>query len=75
MKTPDKSQTDAWKKCSSCRKPIPYGSVYWVCNVSTCNRKRTGLFFCSVPCWDAHTPLMNHRETWAEERKAPDRDA
>ena len=60
-----------WRKCSSCKKPIPFKALYWVCNVSTCNRKRTGLAFCSVSCWDAHVPMMNHRESWAEERRAP----
>ena len=45
--------------------------VYWVCNVSTCNRKRTGLVFCSVDCWDAHVPLYNHRESWALESRSP----
>ncbi len=67
------SETKAtdWKKCSSCKKPIAFKSLYWVCNVSTCNRKRTGLAFCTVSCWDAHAPMMNHRESWAEERKAP----
>ena len=67
------SATD-WKKCSSCKKPIAYRALYWVCNVSTCNRKRTGLAFCSVSCWDAHAPMMNHRESWAEERKAPSKE-
>ncbi|HXZ84827.1 MAG TPA: hypothetical protein VEI82_05000 [Myxococcota bacterium] len=43
--------------------------------MSTCNRKRTGLVFCSTSCWDAHLPLMNHREAWAEERRAPTREA
>ncbi len=62
---------DAWKKCSACKKPIPFGSVYWVCSVSTCNRKRVALWFCSVPCWDAHLPIMSHRRAWAEERRAP----
>lgn len=62
---------ESWKKCNSCKKPIPFKAVYWVCNVSTCNRKRTGMSFCSVSCWDAHLPLMNHREAWAEERRAP----
>jgi hypothetical protein len=64
----------AWRRCSSCKKPIAYQSMYWVCNVSTCNRKRTGLAFCDVSCWDAHVPQMNHRESWAEERKAPSRE-
>lgn len=62
---------DYWKKCNSCKKTLPYRSNYWVCNVSTCNRKRTGLIFCSVSCWDAHNPLMNHRDSWAVEKKAP----
>ena len=60
-----------WKKCSSCKKSIGFRALYWVCNVSTCNRKRTGLAFCTVSCWDAHQPMMNHRESWAEERTAP----
>ena len=45
--------------------------MYWTCNVSTCNRKRTGLVFCSVECWDAHVPLYNHRESWALENRSP----
>jgi len=62
---------DYWRKCNSCKKPIAYRATYWTCNVSTCNRKRTGLFFCSVSCWDAHLPIVNHRESWAEEHQAP----
>lgn len=71
------SQTDAsfWRKCSSCKKAIAFKQKHWVCNVSTCNRKRTGLVFCSVSCWDAHLPLMNHRESWAEERTSPSAEA
>ena len=65
-------ETDAhWRRCSSCKEPIGFETPYWVCNVSTCNRKRTGLVFCSVSCWDAHVPLLRHRESWAEERRAP----
>jgi hypothetical protein len=60
-----------WKPCSSCKKPIGLNVVYWVCNVSTCNRKRTGLVFCSVDCWDAHVPAANHRESWALECRSP----
>ena len=60
-----------WKPCSSCKKPIGLNVVYWVCNVSTCNRLRTGLVFCSVDCWDAHVPLYNHRESWAIEKRSP----
>jgi len=60
-----------WRKCSSCRKPISFGQDYWACNVSTCNRSRTFFTFCSVSCWDAHLGLVCHRESWAEEKKAP----
>ena len=63
-----------WRRCSSCKNPIGFRTKYWVCNVSTCNRKRTGLVFCSVSCWDAHVPLMNHRESWAEERMSPSKE-
>ena len=65
----------AWRRCSSCKREIAFVATYWVCNVSTCNRKRTGLVFCTTSCWDAHLPLMNHREAWAEERRAPTREA
>ena len=64
---------DAWRRCSMCRKPIPFDSAYWVCSVSTCNRKRTGMIFCQVACWDAHVPMLRHRESWAEERRSPGR--
>ena len=60
-----------WRRCSACKKPIPLGATYWVCNVSTCNRKRTGLVFCTVSCWEVHLPGANHRESWALERTAP----
>lgn len=60
-----------WRRCSACKKPIEFGSVYWVCNVSTCNRKRTALAFCSVDCWEVHLPTANHRKAWAIESTAP----
>jgi hypothetical protein len=60
-----------WRRCSACKKPIATGAVYWVCNVSTCNRERTALAFCTVECWEVHLPSVNHRESWAVERKAP----
>ncbi len=62
-----------WRRCSACKQPIEFGATYWVCNVSTCNRKRTALAFCSVSCWDVHLPSANHRKTWAVERIAPAR--
>jgi len=62
---------EAWKRCSTCKKDLAFGSLYYVCSVSTCNRKRTGLFFCSMECWEAHLPLARHREAWAVEETAP----
>lgn len=64
---------DTWRRCSSCKTDIPFGATYWVCNVSTCNRARTALYFCSVSCWEAHLPMMRHRESWAVEKTAPTR--
>jgi len=61
----------AWRRCSSCKDWIGFETLYWVCNVSTCNRKRTGLVFCTVRCWDAHLSSMNHRESWAVEKNSP----
>jgi len=60
-----------WRPCATCKKPIKWGAKYWVCSVSTCNRVRMSLAFCSVTCWDAHVPVMNHRSAWCEEKWAP----
>ena len=60
-----------WRRCSACKEPIELGSTYWVCSVSTCNRKRTALSFCSVRCWEVHLPVARHREAWAVEETAP----
>lgn len=61
--------------CSTCKKQIAFEAGYYACSVSTCNRKATALYFCSVPCWDAHVPDARHRDAWAEEEKAPTREA
>jgi histone H3/H4 len=60
-----------WRRCSACKKPIALGALYWTCNVSTCNQKRTALCFCNVSCWEVHLPGANHREAWAVEKRAP----
>lgn len=65
------SELNQWRRCSACKKPISLGAVYQVCSVSTCNRERTGLAFCSVECWEVHLPGANHREAWAVEKRAP----
>ena len=62
-----------WRVCSSCKAGIDYDTIYWVCNVSTCNRKRMPTYFCSVSCWEAHLPSMRHRESWAVEKRSPTR--
>jgi len=63
--------SEQFRRCSTCKAPIAYGAEYFTCSVSTCNQKRTGLFFCSVPCWDAHVPGARHRDAWAEKQVAP----
>ena len=68
------TEASRWRRCSACKKPLEFGASYWVCNVSTCNRKRTALCFCSVSCWEVHLPVARHREAWAEERTAPAAD-
>jgi hypothetical protein len=62
---------ERWRRCSACKSDIALGSVYWVCSVSTCNRARTALVFCSVDCWEIHLPTERHREAWAVEERAP----
>jgi len=62
-----------WRPCSACKKPIGFSETYWMCSVSTCQRKRTALHFCSVSCWEVHLPVARHREAWAEEHTAPSR--
>jgi len=66
---------DQWRRCSSCKKPILFEADYYICNVSTCNRGSKGFVFCSVSCWDAHLGIVRHRESWAEDAKAPTRAA
>jgi hypothetical protein len=60
-----------WKRCNTCKKPIAFATDYFTCNVSTCNRKGTDFAFCSLSCWDAHVPVLRHRDAWAEEQRAP----
>src|SRR5687768_14049522 len=64
---------NGWKVCSICKKELPFESQYYLCSVSTCQRKRTGLYFCSPACFEAHLPMMRHRDAWAEVAKAPTR--
>lgn len=66
---------ECWLKCSACRKEIAFGAKHWVCSVSTCNRSRTRLVFCSVVCWDSHVATLRHRDAYAIEATAPTREA
>lgn len=60
-----------WKKCSSCKKPLDWGSQYYVCSVSTCNGLRTGYVFCSMPCFEVHLPGARHRDAGGIKKTAP----
>jgi hypothetical protein len=60
-----------WRVCSTCKKPIAFARGFYACSVSTCNRRAALFVFCSVACWDAHVPVMRHRDAWAVEETAP----
>jgi hypothetical protein len=66
-------EASIWKRCSTCKKPIAFAAGYFTCSVSTCNRKGTDFAFCGVSCWDAHVPVLRHRDAWADEAQAPTR--
>lgn len=66
---------ETWMKCTECRKEIAFGATYWQCSVSTCNRSRMPLYFCSVACWDSHLSTVRHRDAYAVEVRAPSKDA
>ena len=66
---------ETWLKCSACKNPIPFHTTHWVCSVSTCNRARTRLVFCTVSCWDSHVAMLRHRDAWAVEARAPSKEA
>lgn len=65
------SNESHFRVCSICRVPIAFGADYFSCSVSTCNRKRTALSFCSLACFEAHVPGARHRDAWAEAQTAP----
>ena len=60
-----------WRVCSSCKKPIPFRTTYYVCSVSTCTGQRTGYVFCTVGCFETHLPGARHRSAGAIEKTSP----
>jgi hypothetical protein len=60
-----------WVKCSICGRPIPHGATYYVCSVTSCNKRKHAFRFCSVDCWDAHRADQNHRSAECVEEQAP----
>jgi len=60
-----------WRKCSVCKSEIDYNKTYYVCSVSSCNKKRSPTQFCSVSCWDAHNAVLNHMSAGADEERSP----
>ena len=60
---------NVWRKCGSCKKDIGFNQLYQECSV--CKGKHA---FCSVECWDAHSPIMNHKSAWAEENRSPSKE-
>ncbi|MFK7871819.1 MAG: hypothetical protein AB8C84_01430 [Oligoflexales bacterium] len=56
-----------WKKCGPCGKEITHQTAYFACGTSSCQKSA----FCSLSCWNAHIPLMKHKDAWAEERISP----
>ncbi|MGQ0508560.1 MAG: hypothetical protein ACT4TC_24950 [Myxococcaceae bacterium] len=71
LDAPAPAAPTAFGKCSICKKPIPFGGAYLKCGISSCNRKRFTLYFCSDSCWDAHNPDQNHRNPSYTEHTAP----
>jgi hypothetical protein len=65
------STENEWKKCSACKKAIPYNSRYYTCSVSSCNTSRTNYIFCSVPCFDHHIPKERHKSAGAIDNMSP----
>jgi hypothetical protein len=66
---------ETWLKCTACKNPIPFNATHWVCSVSTCNRPKFPLVFCTVSCWDSHVADARHRDAWAVEARAPSKAA
>ena len=60
-----------WVKCSICGKPIFYSTLYYMCSVTSCSKRRLTFRFCLYDCWDAHVADRNHRNAECVEERAP----
>jgi histone H3/H4 len=60
-----------YRRCSTCKDPIGFEAKHFLCSVSTCNRKRLTLVFCSVSCWESHHSDARHRDAGAVETRSP----
>jgi histone H3/H4 len=60
-----------FRRCSNCKKEIALGAKYFICSVSTCQRQRAPIQFCSPDCFEVHNEVERHKDGWAVEQKAP----
>jgi histone H3/H4 len=63
--------TPLYRRCSTCKDPIGFETNHFLCSVSTCNRKRLTLVFCSLSCWESHHSDARHRDAGAVETRSP----
>ncbi len=61
------TEDNFYRRCGSCKKPIALGGLYYACGISSCRKSA----YCSMPCFDDHTPIFRHKDAWAEEKRAP----
>lgn len=61
------SSENIWRHCGSCKKAIALKQNYYACSISTC--KKTA--YCSIGCFDEHSPIFRHKDAWALEKRAP----
>lgn len=61
------TEENIWRRCGTCKKPISLSQKYYACAISTCKKSA----YCSMPCFDEHSPVFRHKDAWAEERFAP----
>lgn len=60
-------EENLWRRCGSCKKAINLKQKYYACGISTCKKNA----YCSMPCFDEHSPIFRHKDAWAEEKQAP----